>query len=506
MNTNKLTGESFGGGVIGGIRARLGLTGLGFASSGLLAPINEITENTRLSQAQKLFDYYSGDMAAVAQHVAKALARTFTPEDINEFQMLYLPVFRRIIDKICTVYKSGVWRTLESEGATEKLDELYEQSDILIKQREWYRLAKAFDTVLVRPVVREMNGEKVLNYDIFTPNTVTVVPQDTNYLKAKVISYAEEVTNEKGERVVQTIVWTDTEHYILDDQGNKKVLEGNKEGKNPYGVLPFEEMRIKHTVDFWGDGQTLLANVEEKVDILLIQMMDLLVMQTHGQPVFSNARIESEVVTGPKHPIMLIPADPAQGTNFAFVSPEAKIADVQAAIDWIITKAATMYGLSRSAESGESQQASGYAKLLDNWDLMEQRAEDIEVLKDFEKRLYLKTAIVANYDMNAGLPEDGFGIEFDEYDYPIDPQVDLDVKKAKMELGLWSPIDDLMEADSSLTEEEALKVLEKNLEIRDKIKDMLGAFTRGTDNAGIGSDQGDTGRGASGDYQEPALG
>jgi hypothetical protein len=473
-NTNKLTGDYFGGGVIQMIRSLFNINTRGV---NLLGSIEEQDEVRRINTAQKLFDFYQGNVDEIARHIQGALARTFTSEDIAEFQMLYLPVLKRIIDKLCIVYKSGVWRTLDSEGATEKLDELYENSDIQTKQRYWYRMSKLFDTVLVRPVVREVDGEQKLSYEVYTPNKVTVVPNGDDFTSPSVVAYQEQV-KVNGKNQLQTVFWTKDEHFITDEDGNKKTMEGNEEGKNPYGVLPFEVLRMRETEDFWGDGQTVLANVEEKVDVLLIQMMDLLVMQTHGQPVFSNARIEGEVQTGPKHPLSLVPFDPAQGTSFSFVSPDAKIADVQAAIDWILTKTATMYGLSRSAESGESQAASGYAKLLDNWDMMEQRAEDIEILKDFEKRLYYKTAIVCNYDMNAGLPEVGFGIEFDEYDYPIDPSVDLQVKKEKMELGLWSPIDDIMEQDSSLTEEEAMEVLRKNLAVRDEIKDMLGSFMK----------------------------
>jgi hypothetical protein len=499
-NTNKLTGDYYGGGVIQKIRTMFNLTSA--QNFNLFGAIEEQSEVTRINNAQRLFDYYQGDADAIEKHLQKALSRTFTSDDIAEFQLLYLPVLRRIIDKLCIVYKSGVWRTLEGEGATEKLDELYENSDILQKQRYWYRMAKLFDTVLVRPVVRERNGEPYLNYDVFTPNKVTVIPKKDDYTQPAAVVYQEQV-NVKGQNQLQTVYWTDEEHFIVDEDGNKKVLEGNPGNKNPYGELPFEVLRLKETEDFWGDGQTVLANVEEKIDVLLVQLMDLLVMQTHGQPVFNNARIEGEVQTGPRHPVMLIPSDPAQAAAFSFVSPDGKIKDVQDAIDWIITKTATMYGLSRSAESGESQAASGYAKMLDNWDLMEQRAEEVEILKDFEKRLYRKTVIVCNYDMNAGLPEEGFGVEFDEYDFPVDPSVDLQVKKEKMELGLWTPVDDIMEQDSSLTKDEAMDVLRENLKIRDEIKDMLGAFTRGMNE---GPDQGDTGRSASGDDTEQTVG
>lgn len=459
-----------GNGVIGKIRSMFSMPGI--QSSNMLGTLDVLSENERIVTAQRLYDYYSGDVAAITGHVSSALGKTFTALDISEFQFFYLPVLRRIIDKLSVVYKCGVWRTLESDTATDSLADLYERSDIQKKQRYWLRYAKLFHTVLVQPVVREIRGEKVLNYDIHTPNKVSVVERADNYLLPEVVSYKVPVKTQAGTELHQ-VVWTDTEHYVLDAQGRKMVMPGNELGINPYKQLPFVVLRMKDTENFWGEGETLLAEVEEKVSMMLVQLMDLIIMQSHGQPVFTNVKTDSEVQTGPRHAILLNAMFPDQQASFEFASPNGKIADVMAAIDWTIERVCVMYGLAKTSESSTGQVASGYAKMLDNWDLLEQRAEDVEILKDFEKELYQVTAVVCNKEGLGPLPEEGFNVEFDPYEIPQSPQeVWLD-KDKKYQYGLWTPADDLMEQDKSLTREQAEALIAKNVAARNRVSDRF---------------------------------
>ena len=481
MNTNKLTGDRMGAtGILNSLRGMFNMSNPStWSAIGMMENQSEID---RINVAQRLYDFYNGDSSEIVKHLEKAMGKTFSGDDIAEFQMLYLPIARRIIDKLCLVYKSGVRRFLENDGSTDKLQELYEASDITRKQRQWYRYGRLFHTVLVQPVVRQINGVDVLNYDILTPNKVTVKEREDNFLLPSEVVYQIAARDHSGQPTLHSVYWSDEEHYVLNEKGEKIIDEGNVGSINPYKRLPFAVLRMRETEDFWGEGETVLANVEEKIDILLVQWMDLMIMQAHGQPVFTNTKLEGDVKTGPRHPMLLTPYNPDQPANFAFVSPQAKMAEVQAGIDWFIEKTAVMYGLSKTSEEG--QVASGFAKMLDNWDLMEQREEDVEILKSFESDLYDITRTVVNYEKPNGLtlPEkEVFSIEFEEYNYPIDPAVELQLKKDKMELGLWTPVDDLMARDKTLTIEDAKQILQDNLAIRNELKDQFGLFVNDVD-------------------------
>ena len=443
--------------------------------------INEVidsqSESDRLSRAQKLQDFYTGDIDAIKEHLALTLGKTFRPEDIAEFQLLYLPVTRRIIDKLCMVYKGETERYIDGEGNSDKLKALYQKAGVDAKSKWWYRMGKLHHTVLVQPVVREIDGEKRLQFDIWTPNVVTVVEDPADYLVPAKVIYQVAVRTPEGKIETQTVFWSKTEHFRTDEKGNKIADPNNPNGENPYGVLPFAVLRFGETEDFWGEGETLLVNVEEKVDVLLVQLLDLLIMQGHGQAVLTNANIEGEIQTGPKHALELHPKNPDQAASFEFVTVNGKVSEITSAIDWLINKTAVLYGLSQSSEVGQSQVASGYAKMLDNWDVIEKREEDIAILQVFERDLFRIVRIVCDYEGIEKFPdkaEDTLFVEFDGYEFPEDPKVEIEVKKAKMDLGLWTPVDDLMSDDPTLSKEEAMAILEENLTIRNRLRDEFG--------------------------------
>jgi hypothetical protein len=442
--------------------------------------LDEKTESERVERAQRLYDLYHGDVDAIVGYLSEALSRTFSADDIEEFQWLYLPVTRTIVDKLCIVYRGEIDRTLTTDQATAELKEILTSSDINAKSKYWHRMAKLFDTVLVQPVVREIDGEKVLQFDVWTPNKAIVVEREENFLEPERVIISVQSRNADGSFELRNIHWTDKEHFETDAEGHIINDPENPNRENPYAELPFVVLRLRETENFWGDGQTVLANIEEKIAILLVQLMDLLIMQAHGQPVVANAKLEGIVRTGPKYPLVLRsdPASPQAGADFFFAASEGKIDELTSAIDWLIDRTMTMHGLAQSSTMAKSTVASGYAKLIDNWDLIERREEDVEILKTFERKLFRKAAIVMEYhEMATFVESEQLNLDVGDYTFPEDPIVEYKAKKMRMDLGLWTPVDDLMKQDRTLTREEAIKRLRDNLQLRNELNDQYGLVT-----------------------------
>jgi hypothetical protein len=103
--------------------------------------------------------------------------------------------------------------------------------------------------------------------------------------------------------------------------------------------------------------------------------------------------------------------------------------------------------------------------------MFEIRNEDIGILTEFEKRLYRVVQKVLAAE-GIALPEEGLGVEFGDYQFPLDPKVEMETKKMKKELGLWTPIYDLME--NGMTEEEAIAELAKIKELNKGLTDGSG--------------------------------
>ena len=133
--TSKLKGEtrSTGGGIINSFRNFFNMSSI--ESVNLLGVLEVESEVKRIANAQRLYDYYRGDATQIETYLEEALSRTFTQDDIKQFQLLYFPLLKRIIDKISLVYKGNVIRELEGEKDNLVLNELLENSDIEIKSR-----------------------------------------------------------------------------------------------------------------------------------------------------------------------------------------------------------------------------------------------------------------------------------------------------------------------------------------------------------------------------------
>lgn len=422
---------------------------------------DELNETARVIQAQRLYDYYMGDLSQMQSHLERAMGKTFNAFDLAEMQFLFLPVSRMIIDKLCVAYSGKVVR---EAGENEKYEEIISASNIDRQAKHWYRMGRLFHTVLVRPCVRVKRGKKVLEYEVLTPNKYVVWEKPDNFYEPAAIAYAIQARDDDGQSCVNYAFWSDDEHLIVDANG-KPVDDGN--GKNRYGENPWTVLRMRETENFHGEGETVLVNVEEQVDVMLVTLMENLIMQGFGQPVLTNAELSGGVRVGPRWPMQLRSVDGVNSPDFKLVSALGHIKETQEAVDWLIERTATMYGLAKSSTMGESQSASGYAKLLDNWDLMESRSQDVDVLREFEKDLYHKTRLVCAKDGLGELPEaDEFSVYFGDMRFPLDPKEEIETKKAKMSVGLWTPAWDLMEEDDTLTEEQAqaevLRVKEMN--------------------------------------------
>ena len=90
---------SSGGGIINWIRDVFKMTSL--SDFDVMGGFDEQNESQRVEIAEKLYAFYQGSMEEIGGYLTSALARTFTAQDVAEFQMVYLPVARRIIEKVC---------------------------------------------------------------------------------------------------------------------------------------------------------------------------------------------------------------------------------------------------------------------------------------------------------------------------------------------------------------------------------------------------------------------
>lgn len=439
-----------------------------------------INEEKRVAQFQKLYDYYINDQGQIKLYTQKGMKVSFKPETIERMVLPYFNIVRRIINRLCLAYKLPPVRyviiesELQGEDIVEnpkavKSNENYQEclsgSNINKQAKLYHRLAKLLDTAYVHPIWREDH----LEFDVFPPHQLTVVEDEKNYLLPAEVSY--EVGKPDGS--IRKIIWSKDVHWVLDDQDQPVEGENPWGGVNQYGVLPFIPLRLRETENHWGEGDTQLVDINEKINILLASSYYNAIMQSHGQAVAINMNLgDKKIQTGPD---WIIQAEDVRKDDFppsfTFVQPQPAIVECMAQIDWYIKVAAMMRGLPASSVSIDEKAESGAAKAIDNWELLEIREDDLEFLRPFEKDLFDVTRSIWNFHEPGKKIDDksAFGIDFVTPTAPVPEKEELEAKELKFRLGLWTPVDDMIDEDEGIDEDKALHYVMKNLSIKKMI-------------------------------------
>lgn len=427
-------------------------------------------EHRRVTDAQKLWYWYYNDKDAIVQYVRSALAKTFKKKTLNKMNIRVYNIVERIIGKICLVYKKNPLRVLDggmkqgqnAEPSQTEDDKRYQElllvSTISSKAKEWHKLGRLFNTVLVQPVWVESAKSGFIDFVIHTPAWTVVESEESDWLRPRALYFP--VWKTIGDTFQQVLVyWSATEHYYIDRLGNKLAIPGNEAMLNPYGVLPAAVLRFKEGIDFWGEGMWDLVDGNEEVCVQATNMFYIALFQAHGQPVGINLGLKGEPEIGPDKPILVDNAGGSdqQSSDFKFASANPIIREIRDLIDWAIKLMQSLKGLSPQQFALEAKLASGVSKMIDSADLTEIREDELPILENFEHDLFDVTRAVYNYhNPSRKISEKAaFSIRFAEQK----PTKTIEEKVREREAGLaqgWLSLTDiLLEDHPELTKQQA---------------------------------------------------
>jgi hypothetical protein len=311
-----------------------------------------------------------------------------------------------------------------------------------------------------------------IEYDVFPSHLLTVQEKEEDYLKPKAVLARYVKADDKGEDRLVYKYEDDEVKQVLSDEGKAVQTEDN-----PYGVLTFVVLRVRETENYWGEGDSELVHANENINVNLVNADDNFIMQSHGQAFGVNLGLKGNLKTGPRHIIEADSVDASMTTpSFQFVQPESTVQAAMEYIDWKIKEICIQRGLPPFSVSTENKAESGAAKAIDTIELMELRQDDITALKEFEYELFEVTKAVWNYHNPTKKINDEmrFAIDFEEQDMPVSEVEDLKAKAMKLNMGLWTPVEEFVDEDSGVDEEAALKIVQNNLTLRNELNDEFG--------------------------------
>lgn len=363
-----------------------------------------------------------------------------------------------IIDKIISRKTAG---TLTMNPVVKVGDEQDEELDAFLYKinfwetmKEIYKRSKYFNTIMLLPVYDDETKE--MRVDILQGDMCAVVPQK-DYLKIEKLIIARLDENQE----IYYVVWTETEHYQMDVHGQKKAIEGNGGMVNPFNKMVVPIYRDRIGWDFWG---------EPNIALFTFQML-------HTMKVSDNERGEFYY----KFPIGILKNIPFGDKDELSPGYLVKVENLNpnANIGIEYANSNTDWGQIRENEKARRDQfivnqkipsssasvdvnvMSGYAKTIDELELVECKEEDKSNLLRFVYQSLENILLVAKHYgvIKKEYKMDNITITFQELkSYESEPDKWLRRENEK-KFGMKDEIDFIME-DEGCSEPEAIAILE----------------------------------------------
>lgn len=423
-----------------------------FTSSDQILPIVQASRARKADAETRLRFYQDRQTADLQEQIRK---RWSTPED---FRLFFVNIVRKVTDKRAMVYAGTPYRTFSGMDQA-KGDALYRAMNANVILKKANRLTKLCKTTALQ-----------VGWSGARPTLAVVTP---NILDVEHGGFPEEPTRlivtrpGKNDQDTTYADWTAETYRRFDHRGQRLPMPGNERGVNPYGVLPFVALFDQAPDDeFFLPGGDDLLEAQRAINVALSNLWRAIELQSHGQAWVSGLPAGDMVRAGPDRTIAL----PENG-SFGFASPNTPIEAVLKAIEFLIKQTAVANNLAANDFELEPRAESGSAKAADRRDLMEARADDLELWRFYEGRLFEVVKAVVNTHQPGAIPDRAeVSIDFGEFDEGTDESTRLDIYKKRIELGIWSKVDALMADNPDIrTREEALNVLNERAIEDDKL-------------------------------------
>ncbi len=425
-------------------------------------------ENKRIEIYRRLASVYDYDAFEVEKIIKRMfLNKPFSEATLNKIVFIHENVLSKIIERKCSgLFSKEILISLINKDGTEiYINDWLNNYEFFLHLFDIYKRSKFFNTVLsyINVIDNEIIFESITGAEC-------VVNTKTNFYKPKEIFL---FRSDEDKRAF-ILYWSENEVYKIYGT-NKYYLEAFPDGINYLGFMPFSVYRDNKQIDFWGEPNWSLyyhqliyvLNKSDNVYGEFFVKFPILFGENVVMP--ENMRIEPSVFISAENKL------PDTKVDIRFINPNVDWASIRENEKYRNEQIAINEGLPASSVSVKAIQQSGYAKTIDEIELRERQMVDEWKLYYFIKDLVMKTLKVAYYfnllPKNVNVDEIvDVDVKFNptkSYEEPSQIKIRREMEKEFM---IKDEIDFIME-DLGLTEEEAIKYLQKRLERQDLINE-----------------------------------
>lgn len=379
--------------------------------------------------------------------------------DPTDFRLFFVNVVRKVVNRRALVYKLAPVRTFDGMKQDDG-DALYRALGANVALKKANRLTKLLKTTALQVA---WNGTRPALH-VITPNVLDAVADAPENPTRLIVTHPGIKQDGRLSAEADTTYsdWTANTFTRRDYRGQPLRIQGNPDGVNPYGVLPFVPLFDAAPDDkFFLDGGADLIEAQRAVNVGLANLWRAIELQSHGQAWAAGLPAGDAVRAGPDRTITL----PTEG-KFGFASPNTPIEGVLMALEFVIKQVAVTNDLAANVFELKPRAESGAAKAAENRDLLEARQDDIELWRGYEARLFEVLKRVVNTHTPGAIPENAtVRVDFGEITESISDTDRLDSYQRKIDMAIWSPVDALMADNPDIrARDEALVELQRRRE------------------------------------------
>lgn len=390
----------------------------------------------REGYVNKLLDYYNGN------NTSQYIAEKFDLEAFREVPPYQSNITKKFINKMSRIYTVGASRNVNN-----KYSALTKLKDTKMKHIE--RMTRLIGTIATRIVYMDTENpyfdyQPVYYFHPFFGND----PFKPVAISYPLMNYTEDSSKSDS---TQYIHWNSEEYVIFDEEGN--ILEENQHG---YGVLPFVFTHREHQTDsFYVEGANDIVSANEHINITMTEMQLGLRFQMFGQPVVSGADLGNRQRFG-SDVILELPSD----ANYDIKSPSGDIIKVIENVKFQMELVAQNNHLYVQFAQDGGETPSGIALKIKDLERFEDYQDDLALFNLYEHKMYdIEKILASSFGVN--LPNN-LKIDFNEPEYPMTVQDQIALDMHRLNLGLISKAELMVEYNKDLSIQEASIKLQQN--------------------------------------------
>ena len=426
-------------------------------------------DQERRRRTQMYLDFYHN---RVRHHLLPLLQEMVDGEEARELAR-YLEhdnITQRMVEAISLVFAEPVRVRVrrrgedgfeEDDALQQRLDRLLSEARFGLVLKEVERLSKLLFDVAVLPQAR---GGK-LELDIITGEKAFVEQSPQNPTRAARFYYQVDPLQNtpQSARVDIYHVWTGEGKFActVDASGNPHDVEPLPH-IDYQGRLPVVMFRSYLPVDsFWRDAESAIVQKNIAIDM---RRTDLAMAEAYNIPqlLTIGAPADQELKKGRTFKIDIPRNELGEAVGEArYLKPGESLHEQNELIRERIEQLGLSLGLSRSVITGQSA-SSGYELALAKHEILERNRADREYYRASVAELVRVMMQTASQALGVGFPDDvDITVDFGEIRFAQSDLDKLRTRKEKLQLGLASPVDFVLEDNPDLDREAAMAQLKR---------------------------------------------